>query len=297
LFAVGRRYGVTPQAVAELNGLTFGSTLRVGQRLRLPAAAVDRGPQAAFPGRALAAAPSPVRAPEPEPEPAPPVVQPRIARPAPLPAPPVTTPAPRALASAAQAVVPPPAAEPEAVSTAPAPAPAAVPTPAPLPAMTPPVVTPRPAPAPARAAATASPAVDALAAGRGRFVWPVRGQVLSGFGPRGPGQRNDGLNIAAPVGESVRAAATGEVVYAGDQVPGFGKLVLLKHADGWVTAYAHLSDIGVKMRERVTQGQEIGKSGQTGSVTQPQLHFEVRHAPSPQDRARPVDPLPLLPPQ
>jgi murein DD-endopeptidase MepM/ murein hydrolase activator NlpD len=159
------------------------------------------------------------------------------------------------------------------------------------------VVTPRPAPAPARAAATASPAVDALAAGRGRFVWPVRGQVLSGFGPRGPGQRNDGLNIAAPVGESVRAAATGEVVYAGDQVPGFGKLVLLKHADGWVTAYAHLSDIGVKMRERVTQGQEIGKSGQTGSVTQPQLHFEVRHAPSPQDRARPVDPLPLLPPQ
>ncbi|MGC8001600.1 murein hydrolase activator EnvC family protein, partial [Salmonella enterica] len=70
---------------------------------------------------------------------------------------------------------------------------------------------------------------------------PVRGEILSGFGPKGPSQRNDGVNIRVNTGEAIRAAAAGDVVYAGDQVPGFGNLVLIKHADGWVTAYGHLS--------------------------------------------------------
>jgi murein DD-endopeptidase MepM/ murein hydrolase activator NlpD len=131
-------------------------------------------------------------------------------------------------------------------------------------------------------------------AGRGRFSWPVRGQILSTFGPKGPGQRNDGLNIASNAGQRVAAAAAGEVVFAGE-LPGFGNLVLLKHDGGWVTAYAHLSKVGVKMRDRVIQGQDVGQVGQTGLVDRPQLHFEIRYAPTAREKARPVDPSMLLP--
>jgi murein DD-endopeptidase MepM/ murein hydrolase activator NlpD len=147
-------------------------------------------------------------------------------------------------------------------------------------------------------APTASPQVsDAqiMQMGRGLFVWPVRGDVISGFGDRGGGQRNDGLNIRTPAGEAVRAAASGDVVYAGDQVPGFGNLVLVKHADGWVTAYGHLGRVDVRMQQKVTQGQQIGQAGSTGGVSEPQLHFEVRYAPTPQERARPINPALVLP--
>jgi murein DD-endopeptidase MepM/ murein hydrolase activator NlpD len=132
-------------------------------------------------------------------------------------------------------------------------------------------------------------------AARGRFVWPVRGEILSGFGVKGVGRRNDGLDIRAAQGTLVRSAAAGEVVYAGDQVPGFGNLVLVKHADGWVTAYAHLERVSVQMRQSITQGQEIGQVGLSGGVAEPQLHFEVRYAPTPADKARPVDPSLVLP--
>lgn len=135
---------------------------------------------------------------------------------------------------------------------------------------------------------------EVAAVGRGQFTWPLRGAILSTFGPKGPGQRNDGVNIAASAGESVRAAAPGEVVFAGD-LPGFGNLVLLKHADGFVTAYAHLSRTGVKMRDQVAAGQELGLAGQTGMVDRPQLHFEIRYAANPREKARPVDPSLLLP--
>ena len=145
--------------------------------------------------------------------------------------------------------------------------------------------------------ATGLPPTDneVATAGRGRFIWPVRGDVASPFGPKGGGQRNDGLNIRAASGSQVQAAAAGEVVYAGDQVPGFGNLVLVKHDGGWVTAYAHLSRLDVKMRDRVMQGQTLGQVGSTGGVAEPQLHFEVRYAPSPKDKARPVDPVLVLP--
>jgi murein DD-endopeptidase MepM/ murein hydrolase activator NlpD len=131
--------------------------------------------------------------------------------------------------------------------------------------------------------------------GRGVFAWPLRGEVISGFGVQGRGQRNDGLKIRARAGEPIRAAASGEVVYAGDQVPGFGNLVLIKHADGWVTAYGHLSGVDVRMQQRVAQGQQIGGAGMSGGVTEPQLHFEIRYAPSPQERAKPIDPALVLP--
>ncbi len=131
--------------------------------------------------------------------------------------------------------------------------------------------------------------------GRGLFQWPLKGQLLSGFGDKGAGQRNDGLNIRANTGDSVRAAAAGEVIYAGDQVPGFGNLVLISHPDGWVTAYSNLSKIGVRMREKVSQGQEIGLAGSTGGVSEPQVHFEVRYRSNPQEKYRAVDPALVLP--
>ncbi|MCI3133446.1 murein hydrolase activator EnvC family protein [Phenylobacterium aquaticum] len=132
------------------------------------------------------------------------------------------------------------------------------------------------------------------ALGRGRFQWPLRGDIISDFGPKGTGQRNDGINIRARAGDAVRSAAAGDVVYAGDQVPGFGNLVLIKHADGWVTAYGHLARVDVKMQQKVVQGQQIGQAGASGGVSEPQLHFEVRYAPSANERAKPVDPQLVL---
>ncbi len=132
------------------------------------------------------------------------------------------------------------------------------------------------------------------AAGRGIFQWPVRGELINTFGQKGA-VRSDGIDIGATQGDSVRSAADGEVVYAGNAVQGFGNLVLIKHPGGWVTAYAHLASIEVKMRQSVTQGQEIGLVGQSGGVDRPQLHFEIRYAPTPSDKARPIDPMLVLP--
>lgn len=152
----------------------------------------------------------------------------------------------------------------------------------------------QPAQAPPEAAPTLTDA-QITAAARGRFVWPVRGDVVRKFGPLGIGQRNDGVDIKAAQGTDVRAAAPGEVVYAGNQVPGFGNLVLIKHSDGWVTAYAHLDNVSVAMRQQVSQGQTVGSVGMSGGLAEPELHFEVRYAPTPQDKARPVDPSLVLP--
>jgi len=153
---------------------------------------------------------------------------------------------------------------------------------------------PPPPPPPVQAAPALSDEEVSTAA-HGRFVWPVHGDIVARFGPMGVGRRNDGVDIKAAQGSEVKAAAPGEVVYAGDQVPGYGNLVLIKHADGWVTAYAHLSSTEVKIRDHVGQGTEIGTVGSSGGVEQPQLHFEVRYAPSPRERARPIDPALVLP--
>jgi murein DD-endopeptidase MepM/ murein hydrolase activator NlpD len=156
-------------------------------------------------------------------------------------------------------------------------------------------VTPPPASRPIIESSPPPTEAEIVAAGRGRFIWPLKGELISDFGPKGTGQRNDGLNIRAPQGAPVRAAAGGMVAYSGNQVPGFGNLVLITHADGWVTAYAHLSSTAVKMKQQVSQGDIIGEVGQTGGVTEPQLHFELRYAPTPKDKARPVDPDLVLP--
>jgi murein DD-endopeptidase MepM/ murein hydrolase activator NlpD len=110
----------------------------------------------------------------------------------------------------------------------------------------------------------------------GRFAWPLRGNVIGKFGPQGGGRVNDGLNIAGQNGDAVRAAAPGVVVYSGNEIGVFGGLVLIDHGAGWITAYGHLSRLDVAQGERVSVGQEIGGVGETGYVSQPQLHFQVR---------------------
>lgn len=121
------------------------------------------------------------------------------------------------------------------------------------------------------------------------FRWPVRGRVITGFGVKNSGQQNDGINLAVPEGTAIRAAEDGVVAYAGNELKGYGNLILVRHANGYVTAYAHASEIGVKRNDPVRRGQVIGRSGQTGSVNSPQLHFEIRKGSSP------VDPMQFLP--
>ena len=152
-------------------------------------------------------------------------------------------------------------------------------------------------PAPTVAAETGALATESevIASGRGRFLWPVRGDVISGFGIKPGGQRNDGINLSGKDGDPVRAAAGGEVVYSGNLVPGFGNLVLIKHEGGWVTAYAHMASTSVKIKDRIAQGQTIGTVGRTGGVEASQLHFELRYAPSPKEKARPIDPALVMP--
>jgi murein DD-endopeptidase MepM/ murein hydrolase activator NlpD len=108
------------------------------------------------------------------------------------------------------------------------------------------------------------------------FIWPVKGRVVSDFGPMAKGQHNDGINIAVPKGTPVHAAESGVVAYAGGELKGFGNLLLIKHADGWMSAYAHNDQLLVGKGDRVQRGQVIAKAGATGNVDGPQLHFELR---------------------
>ncbi|MGA3305848.1 MAG: peptidoglycan DD-metalloendopeptidase family protein, partial [Stellaceae bacterium] len=112
----------------------------------------------------------------------------------------------------------------------------------------------------------------------GRFLWPVsvKGKVVERFGAGSNGTHNDGINIAAPKGTPVRAADAGVVAYAGNELKGYGNLLLIKHAGGWMTAYAHNDALLVKRGETVKRGQEIAKVGSTGVNGPPQLHFEIR---------------------
>lgn len=249
VYAIARRYDVSPRALIELNGLRAPFLLERGQRLRLPVRTehvVERGDTLYAISRrygvdmyALArandlSAPYTIR------------IGQRLAIPA-------------------------------ATVTAPEPAPATVaaaPVPAPTPAPSEQPTTLRRAPDPAPPSPPA--VVPHPAARRGGFVWPVEGRVVAGFGPQGKGLHNDGINIAAPAGAEVRAAENGVVVYTGNELRGFGNLILIKHADGWVTAYAHVGDIVVARGARVTRGQAIARVGDSGNVREPQLHFELR---------------------
>jgi murein DD-endopeptidase MepM/ murein hydrolase activator NlpD len=120
------------------------------------------------------------------------------------------------------------------------------------------------------------------------FRWPARGKVITGYGAKTNGKANDGINLAVPEGTPVKAAEDGVVAYCGNELKGYGNLILVRHANGYVTAYAHASELLVKRGDTIKRGQVIAKSGQTGEVSSPQLHFEIRKGSSP------VDPLQFL---
>lgn len=109
-----------------------------------------------------------------------------------------------------------------------------------------------------------------------KFAWPVQGKVVSNFGPIAKGRNNDGINIKAPLGTPVKAADAGTVAYAGNELRGFGNLILIKHSGGWMTAYAHNDRILVRKGQKVKKGEKISTVGSTGGVSTPQLHFEIR---------------------
>jgi len=116
------------------------------------------------------------------------------------------------------------------------------------------------------------------------FRWPVKGRIISGFGTKPDGGHNDGVNIAVPQGTPVKAAENGVVAYSGSELKGYGNLVLVRHANNWVSAYANNEQLLVKRGDKVSRGQVIAKAGTSGSVTEPQVHFELRKG------SRPVDP-------
>jgi murein DD-endopeptidase MepM/ murein hydrolase activator NlpD len=120
------------------------------------------------------------------------------------------------------------------------------------------------------------------------FRWPVRGKVITAYGAKANGKANDGINLAVPEGTPVKAADDGVVAYSGNELKGYGNLVLVRHSNGYVTAYAHASELLVKRGDTIKRGQVIAKSGQSGEVASPQLHFEIRKGSSP------VDPLQFL---
>ncbi|HEV7598674.1 MAG TPA: peptidoglycan DD-metalloendopeptidase family protein [Bradyrhizobium sp.] len=120
------------------------------------------------------------------------------------------------------------------------------------------------------------------------FRWPVRGRVVTGYGAKTNGKSNDGINVAVPEGTPIKAAEDGVVAYSGNELKGYGNLILVRHSNGYVTAYAHASELMVKRGETIKRGQIIAKSGQSGEVGSPQLHFEIRKGSSP------VDPLQFL---
>lgn len=248
---IANSYGITKAKLMEANGLKT-EQVRAGQQLKLPSGAVLRVAKAT---PAPAAAPAPVAA------------------------------APVAAVAAA------PLAAPKAAEVAKAPVQPVAPAKAETKTA---ALTPAPAAAPAEHAAVLTPAAPEASAGRGEaksgtpsFRWPVRGRIIKEFGTAS-GERNDGINLAVPEGTSVKAAEDGEVIYSGNELKGYGNLVLVKHQDGWVTAYAHASELLVNRGDKITRGQIIARAGATGGVSQPQLHFEIRKG------QRPIDPKQFL---
>ena len=130
--------------------------------------------------------------------------------------------------------------------------------------------------------------VAEAAGGLPSFRWPVRGRISSRFGEKINGVANDGINLAVPEGTPIKAADDGVVAYAGNELKGYGNLVLLRHANGYVSAYANASELLVKKGDTVKRGQIVARAGQTGNVSFPQLHFEIRKG------STPVDPMQFL---
>ena len=263
VYGISRRYGVDMSALMKLNGIVPPYTIKVGQALRLPAPVETEG-------TAVAAAP----------QPPPPQSPPPGAAPPPGPDPLTHSPAPLEPGgkTGVQAEELPPTGTSAASTPTPPASAAPVPSSGPLPPTPPAVGAAPPAAVPSLKPATSVAGIVPAPAPRAssRFLWPVDGKILSSFGPKKGGLHNDGINIAAARGAPVRAAENGVVAYAGNELRGFGNLLLIKHADGWTSAYAHNEELLVRRGDRVARGQVIAKVGSTGNVTSPQLHFELR---------------------
>jgi len=304
------RYGVSQSDLVSINNLTPPYTLKAGQRLNIPSQTESSN----LPAMTASAVPPPTPA--------------GAVSSAPLPMPdaPIPT-APKATTSssggvsgsalpAPTVIAPPPAATPP-KPVAPAPTTKAAPLPptptapvtskatdveaedAPVPSKTQTATAPATKPktpdqieaeteAAVEAAEAAKSSGPAAGTGKGPFVWPVQGKVIGAFGSSKDGMKNDGINIAAPNGAPVVAAADGTIAYAGNELRGFGNMILIRHDGGYVTAYAHNASLLVKKGDKVKRGQTIARVGQTGAVFGPQLHFEIRKG------TQPVDPLSFL---
>ncbi len=290
LYAISRVYDQTVAEVAHFNGLSAPYTLTPGMEIRVPlrtqtevmVASNDMSawpaPAPTVPGQTNApvktviinSEPTKVALPSSE-------TRPAVIHSAPLSSGPLS--APLSAPEPARA----------GDNPTPAPAPVAAPTSPPAPA---PVKT-EPAyqmakldlpPVPTRKyTAKAPPARSGKA-----FAWPVKGQVISGFGKKDTGFHNDGVNIAVKEGTPIRAAENGVVSYVGNEMRSFGNLLLISHADGYVTAYGHTSRIAVTKGDAVKKGDVIAYAGSSGSVTQSQLHFEIRKS------GRAIDPVAML---
>jgi murein DD-endopeptidase MepM/ murein hydrolase activator NlpD len=248
LGSIGRRYGKPRGEIARANKLPIDAKVRIGQRLTIPGAGN-------VPVRVAAATPKPTAS-----QPAQRGAPERNLAP-----PPVSSsfkPAASKVASTPMAPVRTATAEPTATAR---------------------IATPTP-----EAAAEAAAEAPSATGSTPTFRWPARGRVIAGFGPKPNGQQNDGINLAVPEGTSIKAAEDGVVAYAGNELKGYGNLVLVRHSNGYVTAYAHASELTVKRGETIKRGQIIAKAGQTGGVNSPQLHFEIRKGSSP------VDPMQYL---
>jgi murein DD-endopeptidase MepM/ murein hydrolase activator NlpD len=233
LYSLGRKYGVSPFAIADLNGLSHDKSLSVGQSLRIPAGGkrvIAKAPVEEQAGEErIASADEGIEAPAP-----------------------VKLPKQKSADKIAPSAeeIPEAEAQPRQAETQ-------------------------------QAELPANPGVPGMR-------WPVKGRVISEFGPKANGMKNEGINIAVPEGTGVRAAEGGVVAYAGNELKGYGNLVLVRHQGGWVTAYAHNKELFVKRGDTVKRGDVIAKAGQTGSVSSPQLHFEVRKG------ATAMDPMKFL---
>jgi murein DD-endopeptidase MepM/ murein hydrolase activator NlpD len=240
LYGISRRFGVDMYELAQANRLEPPYAIQVGQDLRIPAV-----PQVASPPPSSPAA-SGLQV-EDLPPPAPARQGPAVTM-----LTPPSQPAPSSPPEQSEAPASPPVSSPVQPE-----APAAPPSP--------------PLAQPEMPALPTAPVVK----GSG-FIWPTRGHIILDFGPKAKGLHNDGVNIEAPMGTPVYAAQNGTVAYAGNELRGFGNLLLIKHAGGWITAYAHNETLLVKRGDTVTRGQVIARVGSTGNVTKPQLHFELR---------------------
>lgn len=254
---IARAYNVSTQDLVRTNGIQPPYLVYVGDAILLPVPTSGSGSPSV-----VASAPpvssTPVTAPQTGPSSSPQVVE-----------------APPAPSTPANPSAPPPSAPPSSAAME-------SPQAGPPDAMPPDTMASLPPPS---APVEALPPVSAPA---GAFIWPVQGRVLSSFGPKPGGLVNDGINIAAPAGTPVRASQDGTVAYAGNELRGYGNLLLVRHDNGWVTAYAHNSEILVGRGDRVKRGQVISRVGATGSVGEPQLHFEIRQG------TRSVDPTRYL---